>query len=239
MASNSEYGAFQFGTGPGWLQGDNGGLHSSTLGDEKSHQLDLNRQAVLADIPGQAPPDGLALIGADRVLPRAVGNAFGSPAAESDADYAERLRVCWDRSDGHRFRGTHQGMLFALARAGFPTGLAVGAVIIQRTKRYSYLSDTVAGQVVFGVHNGWTFNHEGPAAFNQFGIMFGANIADLSDGTQKALTLNKIVRDWKPAKARYMGAKVVVSGAVWGWPIGITWGQVGLTWGGVTRFIAP
>ncbi len=112
-------------------------------------------------------------------------------------------------------------------------------MLIQRTKRYSCLSDTAAGVVVFGVHNGWTFNSQGPDAFNQFGIMFGADIADLYDGSQKAITLNALVREWKPAKARYMGARVVVSGSIWGWPIGVTWGQAVRNWGGVSRFIAP
>ncbi len=236
----SEFSKYQERHGPGFLQGPNGGAWGRALGEEKNFQLDTNRQAVLADIPRPtSTADELEYIGADRALPRAVASYLGVPGSESDAAYAERMRTCWDANDGHRFKGSHGGLLRALARAGFPVGLSIGAVIIQRTKRYSYLSDTVAGQVVFGVHNGWTFNYQGPDAFNQFGIMFGANIADLYDGSQKAITLNALVREWKPAKARYMGAKVVVSGAVWGWPIGITWGQVGLTWGGVTRFIAP
>lgn len=255
----SDFGRFQLRLGPGWLQGQNGGLRgldptsflvtdSSAIGDEKSNQLDIARQAVLADIPrptdvqaavtaGQAPPPYTAmldLIGADRVLPRATTESPGA----GDVVYAERLRTCWDRADGHSFRGSHGGLLFALARAGFPTGLAVGAVIIQRTKRYSYL-DATTGAVTFGQHNGWTFDPHGPATFNQFGIMFGADVIGLADGTQAALQLNAIVREWKPSKAKYMGAKIVVSGAVWGWPFGITWGMAGLTWGGVTRFITP
>lgn len=43
--------------------------------------------------------------------------------------------------------------------------------------------------------------------------------------------INKLVKTWKPAKAKYMGAVMHVSGVLWGWPIGTTWGQVGLVWG--------
>lgn len=41
--------------------------------------------------------------------------------------------------------------------------------------------------------------------------------------------LRRIVNDWRPAKARCMGAIVTVSGELWGWPQG-TWGDPG-TWG--------
>lgn len=44
-------------------------------------------------------------------------------------------------------------------------------------------------------------------------------------------TIKRVVKTWKPAKARYMGAWVCVDGVLWGWPIGATWGQSGLKWG--------
>ncbi len=43
--------------------------------------------------------------------------------------------------------------------------------------------------------------------------------------------INKIVKTWKPAKAKYMGGFMHVTGVLWGWPIGTTWGQAGLRWG--------
>lgn len=42
--------------------------------------------------------------------------------------------------------------------------------------------------------------------------------------------LRRIVRGWKPAKARCMGAFAIISGELWGWPVG-TWGDPGV-WGG-------
>jgi len=238
------YGNYQTLLGPGFTQGTNGSAWQTALGDEKSRQLDQARQAVAADIPtifdtSDTAPEiervnaaRMDLIGADRMLPRAVG--------EDTPTYAERLRTAWDGPDGWSFAGSHGSLLLALARAGFPTGLAIGAVIIQQTQRYSYLSGTPGNYTVtFGTHNGWTFGSRGPNYWNQFGIMFGADITDLDVGTRKAQILNSIVRAWKPAKARYRGARVVVSGSVWGWPFGVTWGMAGRNWGGVVKYIAP
>jgi len=231
-ASDYGYGDFQTRTGPPWTQAPNAAAWQTALGDEKSNQLDLVRQATIIDVPGLAPDDAIDLVGADRMLPRAVG--------EDSATYAERLRTCWDGPDGWRFAGSHGSLLLALARAGFPTGLAIGAVIIQRTKRYSYLDGAPGSySVTFGTHNGWTFNEQDRRYWNQFGIIFGANIADLDVGTPRARILNAIVRAWKPAKARFMGTTVVVSGSIWGWPFGVNWGDPGRLWGGVSKIIPP
>ncbi len=224
----SLYRDFQSRLAPPWLRGPNGSIIQQELGGEKDVQVDRARQSVLANFPDQGPTDALPFIGADRQLPQAVG--------ESTADYRERLRTAWDRADGWSFAGSHGSLLFALSRAGFPTGLAAGAVIIQRTKRYSYLN---AGVVTFGTHSGWTFDGSPPAMWNQFGIVFGADVSGLTTGSTSAQQLNQLVATWKPAKARFMGTWIVVSGNVWGWPLGVTWGAGGRTWGGSSRFVAP
>ena len=228
MASYSDY---QSKLAPPWLQGPNGLIIQQGLGAEKDDFLDRTRQGVLSNFPDQGPTDALPHIGADWVLPQADG--------ESDDDYRERLRTAWDSESGWSFAGSHGSLLRALDRAGFPMGTPDGAHIIQRTKRYTYLT-AAGGSVVFATHPGWTFDGSPPSMWNQFGIVFGADVADLTDGSPLADRLNTTVRLWKPAKARYMGAKVIVSGPTWGWPIGIVWGGGGLTWGGgVTRTIAP
>jgi hypothetical protein len=198
------------------------------LGGEKDVQVDRGRQEVLANFPDQGPVDALPYIGADRMLPQAVG--------ESTAAYRERLRTAWDGADGWSRAGSHGSVLFALARAGFPTGLAAGAVIIQRTLRYSYLN---AGVVTLGTHTAWTFDWRPPRFWNQFGIVFGADVAGLSTGSVLGKQLNALVRAWKPAKARFMGTWIITSGFLWGWPLGVTWGAGGRTWGGTSRFVSP
>lgn len=202
-------------------------------GREKDVQIDRARQGVLSDFPDQGPVDALPYIGADRMLPQGVG--------ETTNTYRERLRTAWDAPDGWSFAGSHGSLLFALARAGFPTGLAAGAVIVQRTKRYSYLN---AGVVTFGTHTGWSWDTTGPAIWNQFGIIFGADVTGLTDGSTSAQQLNQLVKIWKPAKARFMGTRIMLAGPWWDWPFGVTWDQIGRNWGdgastGTTRFVQP
>ncbi len=201
------------------------------FGTEKDEQLDRIRQALLVGMPGQAPSDALNYIGAERMLPRVN--------AEANDVYAERLRTAWDGLGGWSYAGSHGSLLRALDRAGFPMGDPDGAHIIQRVRRYSWL-DASGGDVVFGTHPGWKFDGSPKKIWNQFGILFGADVPGLDVGTPLAETLNRIVRLWKPAKARFMGTIVVTTPPVWGWPVGTAWGDGGLTWGpSASRKITP
>jgi hypothetical protein len=216
-------------------------LLEGDLGSEKDIQFERARQGVLSNNPALCPDDALVYIGQERQLPQAAG--------ESTANYRERLRGCWDRTDGWSFAGSHGALLFALARAGFPQGDPAGAHIIQRINLYSWLT---AGVVTFGQHvTPWTFDASPATVWNQFGILFGANVVaggalpdDLAAGSESAAILNRIVHLWKPAKARFMGTWVVVAGPTWDWPIGAAWNDVGRNWGdgvttGVSRYIPP
>jgi hypothetical protein len=202
----------------------------SDLGSEKDNQFERARQAVLSNNPKTCPDDALDIIGQERRLPRASG--------ESNAAYRARLIACWDGADGWSFAGSHGALLQALSRAGFPTGDPSGAHVVQRVTLYSWLA---GGVVTFGTHPEWTFDGSAVGIWNQFGIIFGADVAGLTVGSQSAATLNQIVAAWKPAKARFMGTWIIVSGPTWGWPVATAlWGAGGRTWGGgVTRFIPP
>lgn len=204
-------------------------LLEADLGSEKDIQFERARQAVLSNNPALSPGDALDVIGQERRLPRASG--------ESDAAaYAERLRTCWDGSDGWSFAGSHGALLKALARAGFPAGDPSGAHVVQRTQLYSWLA---AGVVTFGDHPPWMFDASPEGVWNQFGIVFGADVSGLTAGSVSAGVLNRLVAAWKPAKARFMGTWIVLSGAIWGWPVGARWGDVGRTWGGSSRYVPP
>src|SRR6185312_12511067 len=136
--------------------------------------------------------------------------------------------------------------LFALQRAGFPMGDPNGAHIMQRIHLYSWLA---SGVVTFGTHPDWNFDASPPSAWNQFGIVFGADFTPpvgsvFQDGDPSAALLNSIVAAWKPAKARFMGSRVQVAGPWWDWPVGVAWDDVGRDWGdgvttGLSRFVAP
>jgi hypothetical protein len=215
-------------------QGPNIKLLEADFGSEKDIEYERARQGLLSNNPVTCPPDALPYIGQERMLPQGVG--------ESTSDYRARLKAAWDRADGWSFAGSHGSLLQALARAGFPMGTPTGCHVMQRIKLYSWIA---AGVVTFGVHPTWNFDASPPNAWNQFGIIVGADFTPpigsiFQGGDPSAQLLNQIVATWKPAKARFMGTWVIVSGPTWGWPVGVTWGMGGRTWGGgVTRFVAP
>jgi hypothetical protein len=216
---------------PTWLQQPRGAAFQGAFGAELDVQKDRARQALVAGwpraTPTLTPSDALPYIGADRQLPALA-------AGEADATYAERLRMAWD---AWVFAGSHGGLLNAASRAGFPMGTATGMNVVQKTKRYTYLSGST---VVYATHSGFLFDGLGPEIWNQFAIVFGADVAGLSAGTRTAQVLTDLVTLWKPAKARYMGCWVVVSGPIWGWPPTAAWGLGGRTWDtGSVRFIPP
>lgn len=222
-------------------QGPNIKLLESDLGSEKDIEYERARQGILSNNPVTCPPDALPYIGQERMLPQAVG--------ESTADYRARLKAAWDRADGWAFAGSHGGMLQALARAGFPMGSPDGCFIMQRINLYSWLQ---SGVVTFGTHPIWNFDSSPPNVWNQFGIIFGADFStsfipgssSFSDGDPSAALLNGIVAQWKPAKARFMGSRVMIAGPWWDWPVGVQWDAVSRDWGdgvttGTTRFVQP
>lgn len=223
------YEDFQQKLGPPAHQGDGAAAVEGAYGAEKDYQLNRARESMLAGFPGLAPADAVPYIGQERRLPRSTGEAID--------DYAERLRTAWDADDGWSFAGSHMALLLALERAGLPQGDPDGCHIIQRTARFTWLDGV---DVVYDVHTGWMFDATPPTMWNQFGLVFGADVADLTVGSPLAAALNATVRLWKPAKARFMGTWVIVSGPTWGWPIGVEWGDPGRVWGGgVTRYIPP
>jgi hypothetical protein len=224
------YSDWQSKLAPPWLRRANGSIIETTYGAEKDVQLDRANQALLAGVPGQGPADAIDIIGGERQLPR-------KKLGETDQDYVERLRAAWSSPAGFSRGGTHGGLLRALQRAGFPMGDPDGCHVVQRTKRYSYLSGST---VVYGTHSGMTWDSSPASIWNQFAIIFGADVPGLTDGSDLADELNRIVRLWKPAKARFMGTYVVVTAPVWGWPPSTKWGDPGLKWGdGSSRFISP
>lgn len=75
--------------------------------------------------------------------------------------------------------------------------------------------------------------------WTRFALLFTADAANLS-GVQGQAILNATVEAWRPAQSTYMGAFVVLTGNLWGWPTSLVWGAGGLNWGGNSvRFIPP
>ena len=130
-------------------------------------------------------------------------------------------------------------MLEELDRAGFPMGDPDGAHVMQRYKRYSWLTAS-GGFVHRGDAPGLDLRRGASDPQHAVGVVFGADVVGLSDGTPSAETLNDICDRFGPRKSAFVGTWIIVSAPSWGFPIGAAWGDSGRTWGGgSTRFVAP
>jgi hypothetical protein len=231
--------------GAEWLSGLRGQALKRALGAELDYQTGRLLQGLLARFPtkgnvdanglyGLPPTDALDQQGLDRRLRRGPG--------ESDADYSARLYAAWE---AWQFAGSHYGVLRALANAGY-----AAMKIIQQNGRYAYLSGT-AGDITdlaFGTlmpcanrpafAPGATFSAR-TDFYSEFVVLFTTDAANLSDSSGQAI-LVEIVKEWKPAKAHFVAAVVLLTGSLWGWPTTRKWGDAGLKWGsGTTRIIQP
>jgi hypothetical protein len=203
--------------GPPWLQGEIARAFLGEVGGALDDQRDRLVEATTASMPGLAPTDALEEIGTDRMLPRGSG--------ESDQDYAERLRLAFDT---WALFGSHRALLEQLALQGYGTG-----VIIQRNGLRTSLS---GGVVTYTSMPEWTFDWRPSEFYNQFGILFPADVPALVDGSEEAAIVHALALRWRPAKALYFGFYVVTGTPVWGWPTTRTWGSDNWDSGG-SRFI--
>jgi hypothetical protein len=185
---------------------------------------------------GSPPSEALDAMGFDRGLPRSAG--------ESDATYATRLGIAWDT---WTYAGSHYGVLRALQVGGFVTP---GAIIVQDNGRWSKLTgsagtvaDITYGDLALcatrGGLPGWTFDFQ-LDYFSRFALVYTSLPAAL--GTPAGITVhNKIVNQWRPGKADFIGTYVCGTGRIWGFAAAPTtlptWGTG--NWGGTYTFIAP
>lgn len=232
------------GQGPEWLLGVNGQALKAALGSELDYQEWRLLQGLLAPFPTKGSVDGAGAYGlpSDDALDQiGVDRKLRRGPAESSSAYAARLLDAWT---AWTFAGSHYGVLRNLQIAGY-----ADMKVVQQNGRYAYLSGTAGtlADLTFGTlmpcttragRPGWSFDWHDDF-YSQFGLLFTTDHANLSTASGQAI-LSEIVREWKPAKALYVGAVVITAGVVWGWPTTMKWGDAGLTWGGnTTRVIDP
>lgn len=233
---------------PPWLRGPWGQAFHAAVGKRMDVITERYRQAIFARYPllAAANDDTAALeqIGRDRQLPRGPG--------ESNEAYGERLFLAPEIWAGDNTpttgvgggAGSHLGMLNAIQTAGIPTG-PTGATIVQQNGRYAQLDaggalvlgdlmDCVNRQTLDGstlTRPGWTFDGR-DNFYSVFGIVFPA------PATFDAALLNAAVEQWKPSKALYIGAWIIETGALLGWPTtGRTLGTEPALGGNVATFV--
>lgn len=185
---------------------------------------------------GPPPSDALDAMGFDRGLPRGAG--------ESDANYAARLGIAWDT---WAYAGAHYGVLRALSAAGYTSP---SAIIVQDNGRWSRLTGsagTIADMAMGDLaacatrsnQPGWTFDNQNDF-WSRFALVYTSMPTALNTPSGKTIH-NKIVNQWRPGLADFIGTYVIGSGRIWGFAASPTtlpvWGS--FTWGGTSSFIEP
>jgi hypothetical protein len=225
---------------PAWLQGPNGLAYAGALGSLKDTLGNYVRAAATAGCPLATMPDALPAIGYERQLIRGP--------AETDAQYAERLRTAFD---AWGMAGTPLGMLLQI-EVLYP---GIPVVIVQQAARAFTLNpDTslpaLQRLVITNLNGGgWVFDANSglppsQGFWSRFGVLFPGPLpptwtdiespptTSTAPTTAEVNNLIAIVNKWRPAKATAVWIKVVTSGLIWGWPVTNLWGNSGLTWGG-------
>lgn len=211
------YQRYQTQLAPPWLQGPTGASWLRGVGDAKDELEFRTREAVKARFPSHAPKDALARLGADRALDKGV--------TETEAQYRARLRDAWSLWP---WAGTFTGMLRALALAGY-----TGVYIVGGTGRYATLDG--GGNLVVG--DGAPLSIGTSPLWNAIRLVFPTVPAGWiptlpGEFSDEVNNIRRIVMKWKSAVALFEGITVIQSGRTWGFPLTMTWGQPGLTWGG-------
>ncbi len=228
------------------FQGPWGLKYFGAVGGQMDAIIARFRAATFARLPDAdiGATDALNAIGRARKLPRGDG--------ETDPAYADRLLGAWDLWGGDNAplvgvgggAGSHLGLLNAIKAAGIPTG-PTGATIVQQNGRYAQLD--VGGALVLGdlmdcvnrqTLDGSTLTRPGWMVdgrdnfYSVFGIVFPA------PASFDAALLNAAVNQWRPSKALYIGAWIIGTGTLLGWPTtGRTLGTEPALGGNVTTFV--
>lgn len=209
---------------PPWLRDPAGEAWPRSTGDAMDDILARARAGVRDHLPiatpSYTPPaDALDAIGAERQLPRAVG--------EGDADYMARLRGSFD---AWASSGTALGLLTALKALGYPTA----RVMIIRRLMYSL--DGSGNLVITGLPTGFGIGSWMVRAtrtfWSEFQVLFASDeLPSIATGapsdwatalpaanSDEMAALIATVKRWRPADARCAGIIAVTAGQCWGYP---------------------
>jgi hypothetical protein len=213
---------------PGWLRDEWGAAYLSAFGARKDAHAALLKEAVKARMPGIAPSDALARLGAERGIDRGQG--------ESEAAYRARVVAAWDV---WRWAGTPFGLLLALYRAGYTP--QSGKVILQTQ------GDPVAGGYQYELRADFDPAVHAPeqalvvtglgvvalgglpaALWQDFAVFFVPPLLPAwdpapADASPEVNGIRSLITRWKPGHERCVALKVLP---------GVAWGVGGLLWNG-------
>lgn len=201
---------------PPWLKDDDSLALARGFGDVKDAITRRLQDAILNRFPTYASPEGLALIGAERQIPRGP--------TDTDAVYAARLVAAWQLWP---FAGTATGLLRALHYAGYPNTY----VVTRRGWRQHLDADLNLATV-----RGAPYTLSLPAAiWNAYALYVlppYPNVAVPAQSSDEGKAFLQIADQWETAHALLKEVVWLVSGRTWDfYPDGTTWDVQGRsTW---------
>lgn len=202
------YRRYQRATRPPWLlqpQGEAWSDGTAELKDELAEDLLAAVQARLVEL---APWDALTLLGTERTIARAP--------ADTDAQYAARVRGAWDL---WALGGTAHGVLRALFDFGY-RGMHLMAV-----NGGADTSLDGSGNPVIAQLGSWSIDAT-LTFWSKFQVLFTwplpwGTVPD--SGSAEVASIRRAVRDWAPGFVTSGIAVQTAAGQLWGWPRR-TWG---------------
>ncbi len=231
---------------PPWLQRFVGGAFMESLGVPVDTLVDNTSDGVKLRFPDAINPEALAFIGRERRILRGPG--------EAGSTFAVRMLRWWDahRTRGGPFELLRQLFEFFLESNNVPIDLVANSGLLH--------SLDTAGAITRSTIPGWTGDGEYPLKWARFflfinltGTTFASSLFTeggepmfteggdslLADVSIYVLTAEdediicSVPREWNAAHIERIYIDLIpINGIAWGYPPGIEWGDVGLTWGG-------
>jgi len=212
--------------------GPNGAAFEAAMGAVKDAMLDRQVASGKAEMPGQAPADALAFIGAERGMPRG--------GSETDAAYAARLLNAWQTWP---WAGTPYGMLQAFRATGYTN------VVLAQPLGGKLFSLDVNGVLVTSTATppSWTPTYVGDPFWSRFDVLFpapliaswGGGASVPASNSTEANFIRSLIAAWRPAHATANRIVIITSGKAWGYPATQVWGAATGSWGGTTTVWSP
>lgn len=218
--------------------GPNGQKLVGEYGAAKDRIVERAIAATQARFPSKSPTDGLARIGADRLIDRSQ--------FDTDQSFAAKLINAWKTWS---FAGSAFAVLSALSDAGYDVPNKVWT--FQQNGLAHTLTAALDDVRIVALEGDWRFDSNldtlGNPFWNRFLVFWDVTPASWTSivspptsvsapNIAEVNNIRRLVRKWKATEALFVNITVRTGGQLWGWPDD-TWGDGGLTWGGASSVI--
>ena len=221
------------------LQGPYGELWARAHGALKDNHAQAAKEAVKARFVQVCPPDALEYHAEERGLERMP--------ADTEAEWRARILAAWDL---WKWAGTRKGVIDAIKLTGLtsvgirdywdwpdPVGFGAFGGFVDPATHIFYANGPSVGKwakfwVVIDQPHPWVWE----GAWGDPGVYGDGGTWGTTMTQGEAERVRRQIRQWKPAHAWCVNVILVLSGEIWGEPLGGVWSDPG-TWGGEALYL--